>query len=62
MQKMKIDLCPLPYEKVSPFGLNNVGISKNGNTRERLHYLAQGKTWMKFCLPVLRFLKTFLFQ
>ena len=29
MQKMKIDLCPLPYEKVLTFGQNNVGISKN---------------------------------
>ena len=39
-----------------PFEQNNVGISKNWDTRGRLHKFAQGKTWVKFCLPALHFL------
>ena len=42
MKKNENKICPLPYEEVleaslRPFGQNNVGITKNLDTRGRLH-------------------------
>ena len=38
------------------FGQNNVVISKNLDTQGKAALLAQGITWVKFCLPALCFL------
>ena len=58
MQKNENRLCPLPCEEVLEDIIKTVWTEQCGNLKE-IRYLrkfAQGKTWVKFCLPALHFL------
>ena len=61
MQKNENRLSPLPYEEVLEDIIKIIWTEQCGNLKE-MRYLgkaaqfAQGKTWVKFCLPALNFL------